>query len=122
MAVPPRLAAAIACSLLLVAGCSSAPPGSPAGTPSVTIELAAQNTKYDKSEFQVAAGAPFAIHFRNLDSLPHNVSIRGASSPMTTEIFGGPDERTYLYNALPQGTYTFVCDVHPEMTGNLISR
>lgn len=115
------IATLLAVSALVLGACGGSPPA-PSGSPAVTLELSAQNSKFDKTDLEVPAGAIFAIHFQNLDPLPHNLSIRGGPSPMTTEIFGGPGERTYLYYALPQGTYTFACDVHPEMKGNLISR
>ena len=104
----------------LAAGCSGAPAASVVGTPAVTHQLVAQSNTFDRNSLAVIAGSPFAIVFENRDSAPHNVSIRGGPSPLTTEIFGGPDQRTYVYQSLPAGSYTFICDVHPvEMTGTL---
>lgn len=105
---------------LLAAGCSGAPAASVVGTPAVTLQLVAQSNTFDRSSLAVTAESPFAIIFENRDSAPHNVSIRGGPSPLTTEIFGGPAQRTYVYPSLPAGSYTFICDVHPvEMTGTL---
>lgn len=117
-----RIRAVLAVCAFAVVACGGAPSATPAGTPAVTLELSAHNSRFDLSQLDVIANAPFAIHFRNLDSTPHNVSIRGAPQPMNTELFGGTGERTYVYAALPNGTYTFVCDLHPEMTGTLISK
>jgi plastocyanin len=116
-----RIASLLAICAFALGACAGAPASTPAGTPAVTLELSAQNSKFDLNQVEVIANAPFAIHFRNLDTVPHNVSIRGAAQPMTTELFSGPGERTYVYAALPTGTYTFVCDLHPEMTGTLLS-
>ena len=35
------------------------------------------------------------------------------------EIFNGAATKTYQVPALGAGTYTFVCSVHPNMTGTL---
>jgi plastocyanin len=104
---------------LVAAGCSGGPAQTVVGTPAVTLALVAESSKFDSTSLAVPAGSPFAIAFENLDALPHNVSIRGGSSPIVTEVFTGPAERTYVYPALPAGSYTFICDVHPEMTGTL---
>lgn len=79
------------------------------------------NSVFDRSELTVIADAPFAIRFENLDVGPHNVSVRGGLTALVGEIFTGPAERTYYFASLPQGTYTFLCDVHPEMRGTLLS-
>ena len=66
---------------------------------------------------------PFTIHFHNKDAgTPHNVEIKDApgrrrcsratSSPASIVT-------TYSVPALAAGTYPFVCDVHPNMTGTL---
>jgi plastocyanin len=103
----------------VAAGCAGSPEPSVVGTPAVTLELVAEGNKFDRDSLTVGAGSPFAIVFENRDSAPHNVSIRGGEVAVTTEVFGGPDQRTYIYPSLPAGSYTFICDVHPEMTGTL---
>ena len=61
------------------------------------------------------------IRFDNKEAVPHNVEIKDASG--TTVFMGdlitGPAEATYAVDPLPAGTYTFVCTVHPNMTGTL---
>jgi plastocyanin len=99
-------------------GCSGVR-GQPSGTPATTVELAAKDLAYDKSELRIPADEPFAIAFENHDAVPHNVSIRGGSTPVTTEFITGPAGRTYVFAALPAGRYTFVCDLHPAMQGVL---
>ena len=41
--------------------------------------------------------------------------------PSDQPTVAGPGEVTYLYTALPAGTYDFICSVHPipNMTGTL---
>ena len=43
----------------------------------------------------------------------------GGASVFTGEIFNGAATRTYNVPALEAGDYTFVCSVHPNMTGTL---
>jgi plastocyanin len=38
------------------------------------------------------------------------------------EIFAGVATKNYDVPALKAGTYTFVCDVHPAMTGTLTAK
>lgn len=104
---------------LVAAGCSGGPAQTVLGTPAVTLALVAESSEFDLTSLAVPAGSPFAIAFENRDAVPHNVSIRGGASPIVTEIFSGPAERTYVYPSLPAGGYTFICDVHPEMIGTL---
>lgn len=79
------------------------------------------NSVFDRTEMAVIADAPFAIRYENLDVVPHNVAVRGGPVPLVGEIFTGPAERTYYFAGLPEGSYTFLCDVHPEMRGMFIS-
>lgn len=116
-----RVAAFLAMIALALAACSGAPAATPAGTPAVTLGISATNNVFDRTEMTAVADAPFAIRFQNNDSVPHNVSIRGGSTAMVGEIFTGPAERTSFFAGVAQGTYAFVCDVHPEMKGTLIS-
>jgi len=111
-------AAAVALSAGLIA-CSGSPAVTPAGTPSTTVDLSARNSLFDQALLTVAAGSPYAIDFENYDALPHNVAIVGGPPGSSGEIFSGPGSRTYVFPALAAGSYTFHCDVHPDMTGTI---
>ncbi|MGI8929288.1 MAG: cupredoxin domain-containing protein [Candidatus Limnocylindrales bacterium] len=106
---------------LTLAACGGSPTPTPAGTPAVTVEISATNNVFDRNELSVIADAPFAVRFQNNDVVPHNVAVRGGATPLVGEIFTGPAERTYFFPQLPQGSYTFVCDVHPEMKSAFLS-
>jgi cytochrome c oxidase subunit 2 len=98
---------------------SAAPSGAPSGA---VLDLSAKDIAYDKTDLEAPADQAFAIKFTNNDAgVSHNVAIRDASGAekFTGEIFPGVDSRTYAVPALPAGTYTFVCSVHPNMTGTL---
>lgn len=105
--------------VLVATACGGSATATPAGTPAVTLALSADHIKFNSSSLSVPAGSPFAILFENLETGPHNVVIRGAPWTVPTEIFSGPGQRTYVFPALPAGSYTFQCEVHPEMTGTL---
>ena len=88
------------------------------------MNISASGVKFEQSELTVAAGAPFQIQFENKDAgTPHNVAIHqgGPTGPelFKGEIFNGVAAKDYQVNALQAGTYSFVCDVHPNMTGTL---
>ncbi len=103
-----------------------APSGSPApsggGSAATTVQLTAQNIQYDKTDLEAPANAAFAIAFNNQDAgVPHNVAIKDASGKeiFKGDIVTGVTQTTYQVPALPAGTYTFYCSVHPNMTGTL---
>jgi plastocyanin len=119
-----RLAALAACAGLisLVVACGAAPATTPVGTAAVTVELGAEGVAFDQELLTVPAGSSFAIRFENRDTAPHNVTIRGSAPQFVGETFSGPAERTYQVPALAAGEYEFICDLHPEMKGTLVSR
>ena len=101
----------------------SAEPLPSAEAPSDTVlELSAQGIAYDTDQLTAPADQPFTIRFANNDpGVPHNVEIEDESGATVFlgDIFNGIDTRDYAVPALPAGTYTFVCTVHPNMTGTL---
>lgn len=101
----------------------SAPPS--ASAPTAVVEVAALNIAFTPTELSVAPDVAFQINFANNDpSIPHNVAIKdaGGSTIFDGEIFNGVETRTYDVQALPAGTYQFLCTVHPNMTGTLTAQ
>jgi plastocyanin len=101
---------------LLLAACGGSSP-TPAGTPAVTVPLSAVNLAFDQSTLSVPADETFAIDFDNKDAVPHDVDISGNGQSRTSDPFSGPATKTLVFAALPAGTYTFICSVHPDMKG-----
>jgi mono/diheme cytochrome c family protein/plastocyanin len=106
-------------------GASGSPPASPAASqaPAGTVlTVVALNIAFDVKELSAPADAAFQIDFDNQDSgIPHNVEIKDGSGQTVFlgDIITGLARITYQVPALAAGTYTFICTVHPNMTGTL---
>jgi cytochrome c oxidase subunit 2 len=85
------------------------------------VKVAAKNNTFDTQQLTAKAGAAFKIEFTNNDATDHNVVISDASGiRFRGDYFKGPGTTTYTVSALPAGTYTFLCEIHPTtMTGTL---
>lgn len=93
-----------------------AAPGTPA------LDISARNLAFDTDLLQAPAGQAFVLEFANNDpGIPHNVEIRDANgtSVFRGQIITGPSTVSYQVPPLAAGSYVFVCDVHPTMTGTL---
>ncbi len=100
-------------------GASGAPPPS---LPNADVIETAQNTAFVVENLTAPANTPFTIAFDNKDQgQPHNMAISDASGTAvyTGKIITGPEVIVYDVPALAAGNYTFVCSVHPNMTGTL---
>jgi plastocyanin len=101
---------------------ASAPPASAGTGAGGPVEISAQGVQFEQKDVAAPAGAAFTIHFDNKDAgQPHNVDIKDASgaSVFKGAIVTGPTATDYQVPALTAGSYTFVCDVHSNMTGTL---
>lgn len=87
--------------------------------------LKAVNVAFDKTQLAVSANSPFVLVFENADTVGHNVSIYRDSAyqyqVFQGTVFSGPSTRWYPVPALAPGTYSFRCDVHPNMTGTIVA-
>lgn len=84
----------------------------------------------DGSCIRVAADEPFVIDFDNQDPAAtagqHNIAIFPSANDLANPLFrgdliSGPAVTEYEVPALPAGQYFFHCDVHPQMTGQVVS-
>jgi cytochrome c oxidase subunit II len=97
------------------AGASGAPSGA-------VVQISAKNIAFEQQTVEAPAGKAFTIAFANNDpNTPHNIDIMDSSgaSAFKGQIFSGQATQNYAVPALKAGTYKFVCDVHPNMTGQL---
>jgi plastocyanin len=107
-------------------GASGAPAsaGAAASLPPNTFAVVAKDVAYDTHAITVPANTAFHIQFDNQDvGVDHDVDIRDASGKTIQDEphTSGGQTQVYDYTALPPGTYTFICSVHPiaSMTGTL---
>ena len=116
------------------AGASGAPPasGAPAAgggeasapPPAIQADLVvtAQGTQWVERSLTAPADTPFTLGLDNQDAgMPHDIAISdaGGTQVFKSEILTGPAVEVYEVPALPGGEYTFVCTIHPNMTGTL---
>lgn len=109
---------------LAVVGSGEAEEPAENGAHGTTVELAAANIAFDPTTLSVPADAPVTIEFDNRDSAQHNVQIydnpeRSGTPVFEGEIITGPATVTYRVDPLSEGTYYFLCVVHPQMTGEI---
>lgn len=112
----PTAAPSAGASAAPSAGASVAPPASTA------IDVTALNIAFVQTALTAPADAPFTIHFDNQDQgIPHDIQIKDASGNVmfSGDLVTGPAKADYQVPALKAGDYTFVCTVHPNMTGTL---
>ncbi len=117
-------------ALVLVAGLAAcgnadaAAPTAPASIDPNAVQIVARGIAFTTTKVDAAAGKPFQIVFDNQDQAPHNVAILASDGAVvfTGQVFSGPARGVYDVPALKAGTYTFRCDVHPNMTGTLTVR
>jgi len=97
----------------------------PAPLPSGTVlNVVAKGVAYDTKALEATADTPFTIAFRNDDpsGITHDIDIRDADDYQVAnqEPINGGTSANYAYPALPAGTYTFLCSIHPGvMSGTL---
>ena len=100
---------------------SEAPPAAPAADVVVT----AKGINWVESAITVPAGTPFTLALDNQDAgIPHDVVIRdaGGAEVFRTDLVTGVAVVVYDVPAIPAGQYTFVCTVHPNMTGTVTAQ
>lgn len=91
------------------------------------LSVSAQEVRFSKDTITVKAGEDVRIEFVNHDDVFHNMAVYDGTGPESKPIFNGEGfageaERTYEFRAPPPGTYTFVCDFHPNMKGTFVSQ
>jgi plastocyanin len=115
---------AIACSGSTATPAPASPAASPSGGASAPtgtgISVVAKDLLFQPTALTAEADTPFTIDFDNQESAPHNIAIKDAAGavPFKGEIVSTA-KITYNVPALAAGSYTFWCEVHPNMTGTL---
>jgi plastocyanin len=86
-----------------------------------TVEITAKNIAYDRNIIAFPADNDVEIIFTNLDTGTfHNVAIYDENN---APVFNGKPiakgTQNYTFETPAPGTYRYVCDFHPAMTGEL---
>jgi plastocyanin len=107
----------------VIAACSTSPIGYASGSPAAVVELAAADLAFDRASLRMPAGVVVALTLDNRDpGILHNVAVypaTGGQAVFRGDAFVGIETRSFLLGPLAPGTYHFVCDVHPTMSGTL---
>jgi plastocyanin len=111
----------VACSS---GGSTSAPstPASPGASADAGdgLTVVAKDIAFSPTSLTIPADTATQITLDNQDAAPHNIAIKDAAG---AEVFKGEivtqTKVTYDVDPLPAGSYTFWCEVHPNMTGTL---
>ena len=93
------------------------------GTVATEITVVGKDILFDTDVVTVPAGEEVTITFENQDDgVPHNFRVQaGAEGDFKTEIESGPISQTLTFTIGEPGSYTFLCDVHPDpMRGQLV--
>ena len=108
---------------LALAGCTQAErqEAVQAMVPAATATVVARNLEFETTALAMTAGTPLRIVLENDDAgVPHNVLVRGGGEDIAkSEIVTGVARTELSFGPLPAGSYTFLCEVHPNMTGTL---
>ena len=105
-----------------VAEANATPPPAPSGgTAGPPVNVTAQGIKFLETTL-TAPAAGFTFHFDNKDAAtPHDVDILDAGGQKVFDMkeFNGPAIQDVPVPPIAAGSYTFVCSIHPTMTGTL---
>ena len=96
---------------------SSPGASAPAGEGNVIV---AKDLKFLTTSLSIPADTATEIVLDNQEAAPHNIAIKDAGG--ATLFKGGIVSSTKVTNAVPAlaaGSYTFWCEVHPDMIGTL---
>lgn len=116
---------ALLAAVLTLGACGSTDEGSPATTEAgcVTAEagrltLVADDVRWNTACLRAEPG-PLTIEVDNQDEgISHNVHLPDAPGSPASDLEVGPS-RQELGVTLGEGSYEFICDLHPNMVGTL---
>lgn len=105
-------------------GGGGAAPSAAPSLPAADVTVTAEGIQFTTTAITIPAGKAFTLAFDNRDGVQHNIVIKDSSGSalFTGDIVTGPKVTVYNVPAIPAGTYTFVCAIHPNMTGTATAK
>jgi len=85
------------------------------------VEITADDLSWDTDCLRAPAGERLAIVIRNEDEgVNHNLHVPGLPGSPATDLVEGPATQELRLDPGPaEGTYEYLCDIHPTMVGAL---
>lgn len=84
------------------------------------VTIVAQDLAWDTACIQAPEGVPFTIEVDNQDTgVQHDFHLKGVPGDPQTDLAAGPTTQHLALDPIVAGTYEYVCDIHPNMTGHL---
>jgi plastocyanin len=118
------LAALVALVALIAAACGGAATPAPSIPPGAVV-VHAKNLAFDTKELHVPAGTSFSLALVNEDGDTHNIAIRTKPGFDGDVVFRfdpfSAATKVFTVGPIPKGTYYFLCEVHPNMSGTVIA-
>ncbi|HEX9684191.1 MAG TPA: cupredoxin domain-containing protein [Acidimicrobiales bacterium] len=124
---PVSLARSVALVLaltILMAACGSDGGGSDETVEPITVTdgdtvtIVSKGVAFDVAEIEAGVGDSITfVHDHQDGNLPHNIRINELD--VQTDVVTGPTTQTLDVTFDEAGSYTFVCIVHPQMTGTI---
>lgn len=121
--------AAGALAALALTGCGSSSSSSASGdggckaVQNGEVTLSAKTTAFSSSCLTMAPGSLDVTFDNEEKGVAHNFHLKDATPKVTdkdrTILKVGPDTQSVAYVDLKPGDYTYVCDIHPNMKGEL---
>ena len=81
-------------------------------SPALAADVAIQNYQFQPSQVTIAKGD--TVTWTNMDPVPHDVKFKDSESPNLQK--GGQ----YAKSFDRPGTYDYICEIHPNMKGQVI--
>jgi plastocyanin len=103
-----------------VAPSASATAGASASDAGTGVTVVAKDIAFSPTAITLPADTATEVILDNQEAAPHNIAIKDAAG---TQVFKGEivtqQKITYNVGPLAAGSYTFWCEVHPNMTGTV---
>jgi plastocyanin len=120
-----RVAPILVTALSVLAGCGGDGDGAGFSSEPVPddpdVVVLAENMAFDPDELRLPADEPVTVVIDNRDrGINHNIHFEGAPEPNRTSLERGVSQQA-LTVTLPAGEYTYICDIHPNMTGTAVA-